>query len=61
LAYVDGLRDPEQVADLVSGTVLRRAERRQAILETLELVPRLQRLILFLEAEIRECQCMGHE
>lgn len=61
LEYVDGLRNPEHVADLVSGTVLRCAERRQAILETLELVARLQRLILFLEAEIREYQDTSHE
>lgn len=61
LDYVDGLQNPEHVADLVSGTVLRCAQRRQAILETVELVPRLQRLILFLEAEIREYQDMSHE
>jgi ATP-dependent Lon protease len=54
LSYLDSLTDPEQAADLVSCAVLPGAAQRQTILETVEVEARLQRLIHFLLAEIRE-------
>jgi ATP-dependent Lon protease len=54
LSYLDSLTDPEQAADLVSCAVLPGAAQRQSILETVEVEARLQRLIHFLLAEIRE-------
>ena len=61
LEYVGSLRNPEYVADLVSCAVLRGPERRQSILETLDIETRLRRLILFLLAEIKEYQGTKHE
>jgi len=52
LGYLDGLTDPEQLADLVSCAVLSGSDERQAILETVSLESRLRRLIHFLMAEI---------
>jgi len=46
--------DPEQVADLVCCTVLRGAQERQAILETVDLVDRFKQLLYFLATEIQE-------
>lgn len=54
LNYLDSLSDPEQTADLVSCAVLSGAAERQAILETVNVEQRLQRLILFLLAEIKK-------
>jgi ATP-dependent Lon protease len=48
VAYLERVRDPEQVADLVSCAMLAGSDERQEILETLEIEPRLQRLIQFL-------------
>ena len=53
LNYLDSIEDPEQTADLVSCAVLPGAVERQAILETVDVEARLQRLIRFLLAEIR--------
>ena len=61
LEYVNSLKNPEFVADLVSCAVLRRSARRQTILETLDIEARLRRLILFLQAEIEEHQSSNHE
>lgn len=47
------LNDPEQLADLVSCTLLPEPEERQAILETVDLENRLRCLIHFLMLEIR--------
>jgi Lon protease-like protein len=52
LGYLKTLTDPEQVADLVSCSVLTDASERQEILEAVSLETRLQRLIHFLMAEI---------
>lgn len=52
--FLQKLDDADQVADLVSCALLPRPEERQAILETVEVVPRLKQLIHFLMAEIRE-------
>lgn len=52
--FLQKLDDADQVADLVSCALLPSPEERQTILETVEVVPRLQRLIHFLMAEIRE-------
>lgn len=52
--YLQELEDADQVADLVSCTLLPSPEERQTILETVEVVPRLKHLIHFLMAEIRE-------
>jgi Lon protease-like protein len=49
--YLDQMDDPEQVADLVSCTLLPRAAERQAILETVDVEPRLKQLIHFLIVE----------
>jgi uncharacterized protein len=53
LDYLENLSDPDQVADLVSCALLPGAEERQTILETVELEPRLKRLIHFLLAELK--------
>jgi ATP-dependent Lon protease len=61
LDYVNALKNPEFVADLVSCAVLRGPDRRQTILETLDIEARLRRLILFLRAEIEEYPGTNHE
>jgi Lon protease-like protein len=53
LKYLAKLDDPGQVADLVSCTLLPKAEERQMVLETVELENRLHQVIYFLMAEIR--------
>ncbi|MCI0746846.1 MAG: LON peptidase substrate-binding domain-containing protein [Verrucomicrobia subdivision 3 bacterium] len=53
LEYLEKLTDPDQIADLVSCAMLQGAEQRQTILETVELEPRLKRLIHFLLTEIK--------
>ena len=45
--------NPEQIADLVSGTLLSSPLERQFLLETMDLESRLKHLIHFLMAEIR--------
>lgn len=52
--YVSGLQNPEHIADLVSCAILRGPQRRQSILEALDVETRLRRLVLFLRAEIKE-------
>src|SRR5213594_3404535 len=47
------LNNPEQIADLVSGTLLSSPLERQFLLETVDLETRLKHLIHFLLAEIR--------
>jgi len=47
------LNNPEQIADLVSGTLLSSLRERQFLLETVDLETRLKHLIHFLMAEIR--------
>ncbi len=56
LSYLDSITDPEQAADLISCAILPGAAERQAILETAEVEVRLQLLIHFMLAEIREQQ-----
>lgn len=53
LKHLDSITDPEQAADLVSYAVLRGAAERQTILQTVNVEERLQRLVYFLLAEIR--------
>ncbi len=53
IGYLKDLDDADQVADLVSCTLIPGAAERQTILETVEVVPRLKRLIHFLLAEIK--------
>jgi len=53
MRYLDSITDPEQVVDLVSCAVLPGGVERQAILETVDVEARLERLIHFLLAEIR--------
>ena len=50
--YLENLPNPEQIADLVSHTLLNKAQERQAILETVDVETRLRHLIHFLSAEI---------
>jgi len=52
LKYLQELKNPEHVVDLVSCAVLRGATERQTILETVDLESRLRHLIRFLMAEI---------
>jgi ATP-dependent Lon protease len=52
MRYLKHLRQPEQVADLVTCALLPNARERQAILETVEIEPRLKRVVQFLLAEI---------
>jgi len=47
------LNNPEQISDLVSGTLLSSPLERQFLLETVDLEARLKHLIHFLMAEIR--------
>lgn len=62
IKYLQELDDADQVADLVSCTLLPSPIERQTILETVEVVPRLKHLIHFLMAEIREQRKhQGHE
>jgi len=61
VAYVNDLKNPEHVADLVTCAVLRCAAQRQAILETLDVETRLRRLIRFLLAEIKQARKETHE
>lgn len=54
LKYLDDLKDPDQLADLVSCALIPGATERQVILETVEIEPRLKSLIHFLLAEIKQ-------
>jgi Lon protease-like protein len=54
VASLERLHDPDRVADLVTWSLLRGAEERQTILETIEVEERLRRLIYFLMAEISQ-------
>ena len=53
IKYLVKLRDPDQLADLVSCTLLPESTQRQMILETTNLEYRLKHLVHFLLAEIR--------
>ncbi len=53
LKYLASLDDPDQIADIVSCTLLTVAPERQIILETVDLEARLKHLIHFLMAEIQ--------
>lgn len=53
LKYLGAIKDPEQLADLVSCAVLPGARERQTILETVAVDTRLRRLIQFLLADAR--------
>jgi uncharacterized protein len=52
VACLETINDPDRIADLVSWSLLRGAEERQTILETIEVEARLKHLIHFLMAEI---------
>ncbi|MDB6026163.1 MAG: hypothetical protein JWM68_2386 [Verrucomicrobiales bacterium] len=52
--FIEELEDPDQVADLVSCTMLAKSRERQTILETVDVEPRLKHLIHFLIEEIRQ-------
>lgn len=54
IEYLSEMDDPDQLADLVSCTLLPTAAQRQVILESLDLESRLQHLVLFLLAEIHD-------
>ncbi len=56
LKHVDGLTNPEHVADLITCAVLPGAEERQTILATVDVETRLRHLIRFLLADIRQCR-----
>jgi ATP-dependent Lon protease len=53
LKYLGDIKNPEQLADLVSCAVLPDPRERQTILETVEVDSRLRRLIQFLMADLR--------
>ena len=53
LKYLGAIKDPEQLADLVSCAVLPDARERQTILETVAVDARLRQLIQFLLADAR--------
>ena len=59
LKYLTQLKDPGQVADLVSCTMLSEAAERQTVLETVDPEARLRHVIRFLLAEIRRSKS-GH-
>jgi ATP-dependent Lon protease len=52
LSYLDGLKDPGQLADLVACALLPGAGERQTILTIVQLEARLQRLIRFLSDQV---------
>jgi len=54
MAYLNDIEDPDQVADVVSCFLLQGAQERQVILETVEVEPRLKRLIHYLIADITQ-------
>jgi ATP-dependent Lon protease len=54
IQYLEQLEDPNQVADLVSCALLPEPGQRQEMLETVEVEPRLRRLIQFLLSDIRQ-------
>ncbi len=54
LQYLSNLDNPDQIADIVSCTLLTVAIERQKILETVDLEDRLKTLIHFLMEEIRK-------
>jgi Lon protease-like protein len=54
IASLERLNDPDRVADLVTWSLLRGAEERQTILETIEIEARLRHLIHFLMEEINQ-------
>jgi ATP-dependent Lon protease len=54
ISYLNGIHDADTIADLVSWSLLSRPLERQEILETVDIEPRLRRLIHFLMAEIRQ-------
>jgi Lon protease-like protein len=56
LKYLAQMKDPGQVADLVSCTMLSEALERQTVLETVDPEARLRHVIRFLLAEIRRSQ-----
>jgi Lon protease-like protein len=53
IEYLGKLEDPDQLADLVSCTLLTTPRERQTILETVDLEARLKHLIHFLMAEMK--------
>jgi Lon protease-like protein len=53
LKYLAQIKDPGQIADLVSCTLLSSAAQRQAVLETIDLEKRLRQVIRFLTSEIK--------
>ncbi|MEY4387575.1 MAG: hypothetical protein RLY20_2858 [Verrucomicrobiota bacterium] len=55
LKYLEDIRDPEQLVDLVSCAVLPDALERQCILETASLESRLRQLIKYVTLDIRRC------
>lgn len=54
MEYLEQLKDADQVADLVSCALLPEAGQRQEMLETVEVEPRLRRLIQFLISDISD-------
>lgn len=61
LQLLNSINDPDEAADLVSCAILPDARQRQAMLETLEVETRLQRLIQFLLGEIRRHRRAHHD
>jgi ATP-dependent Lon protease len=53
LDYLNQLKDPGMIADLVGCSLLSSPVQRQAILETMDIPSRMQKVELFLKAEIR--------
>ena len=58
--YLNEIQDADQVADLVSCTLLPSPDERQTILETVDVEPRLKHLIHFLMAENRHHRKAKH-
>ena len=56
LRYLENLGNPELIADMVSGTLLRHPVERQTILETADVSKRLHKLISFLKGALDESQ-----
>ncbi len=56
IEYLTNIKDPDQLADMISCTLLTNATDRQEILETVSVEDRLQKLIEFLFKEVERNQ-----
>ena len=61
LDYLNQLKDPGMIADLVGCSLLSKPDQRQVILETMDIQDRMQKVELFLKAEIRRIKSQNDD